>query len=119
MNVQDATPFAARDRAHGNTTILEVVGTTNLERVDMLRRRFDDLIDGGVRDLVIDVSGVAYVAMTFLGLIIETGRRIQQADGNMSVVTVEERAHRLLTRLDSPIPVYETCERALSERRPA
>lgn len=114
MNVQDATPFAARDRAHGNTTILEVVGTTNLERVDMLRRRFDDLIDGGVRDLAIDVTGVGYVAMTFLGLIIETSRRLQESDGALRVATGDQRAHRLLT--DKDVPVYTSIDELLADQ---
>jgi anti-sigma B factor antagonist len=106
------------ERPEGGPAVLTVHGEHDLHTAPDLRRRLDDLIDGG-DPIVVDLSPSTFIDSSILGVILDARRRareagvaltVAQADGAVAVSRVLQ-----VTGLRSQLPVHDTLEAALSE----
>ena len=73
-----------------------------------------DLIAGGTRNLVFDLSGMTRIDSTGIGRFIDTYGRLKKSGGQMRLAGAEGpvRDAFRLTRLDTVFPFYPTVEAA-------
>ncbi len=74
-----------------------------------------DLLDSGVRRLVIDLAEVTFIDSTALGVLIGGVRRVHGAGGAMTIVVATRPVERVLTvtGLDRVFSMYPTRAEAL------
>lgn len=99
-------------------TVVTVSGEIDVFTAPRLRQYLIDLIAEGRTHLILDLTDVAFLDSTGLGVLVGTLKRVTSAGGSLSVAALN---HRLLTlfhttRLNQILPVYETV--ALAAGRP-
>jgi anti-sigma B factor antagonist len=108
----------ALERTDAGISVLTISGEHDLNTAPDLRRRLEELMDGG-DSVVVDLSPASFVDSTILGVIldgrrqaIEAGRgfAVAQGDGVEAVARVLE-----ITGLREELPVHESRERALED----
>lgn len=99
---------------HGDTTVLRVGGVVDLATGPVLQEAIDDLLDTRPAALIIDLSGVDFLASIGLQILVATHDRLGAA-GRFAVVADGPATSRpiQLTRLDEVIALYPTLDEAL------
>ncbi len=87
---------------------------TNLKIVDT---QMQELIEGGVTRLVIDLGGSAYADSAGLGLLVHTYGLLQEREGRLRLCGVSERIASLLrmTKADGSLPSDADREASLAK----
>jgi anti-anti-sigma factor len=82
--------------------IVVLSGRLDASTVSALRERMNAAVDGGVGQLVVDMSAVGTIDVTGLNMLLGARRRAKRADREMVLRGVPVRVARLLkvTRLD-------------------
>src|SRR5918912_3313340 len=62
-------------------TVLEVGGEVDVYTAPRLRERLVELVDGGARDVVVDLSRVDFLDSTGLGVLVGALKRLRSAGG--------------------------------------
>ena len=104
-----------QERSLGPVTILSVDGRlTANDQPGLLKRSVEDVVRRNVKDVVIDLSGVAYVDSTRLGELIAAHVTISRAGGRLKLAGVPARVLELLrlAGLDRVFHRSETVEEA-------
>jgi anti-sigma B factor antagonist len=66
--------------------VLEVVGEIDLSSAAALRAAIDEAIGDGVRALVVDLEGVAFMDSSGLSVLVAAMRQLAEAGGRFAVV---------------------------------
>jgi anti-sigma B factor antagonist len=96
--------------------VLVVVGELDLFGVPELKRRLAELIEHGIRRVVVDLSAVTFLDSTALGALLGGMRRLRARGGDLAVVNLNPSISQLLrvTGLDQILAVLATREEALA-----
>lgn len=91
-------------------TVLEVAGEVDVYTAPTLRDRITDLLDGGQRRLVVNLTTVEFIDSTGLGVLVGALNRAKELGGSLDLVCPQERVLKLLriTGLDDVFSVYRT-----------
>lgn len=94
--------------------MVEVRGEVDLATAPRLRERLFGLIDQGSRNVVVNLTNVAFIDSAGLGVLVATMNRLQEGDGTLRLAGAAESARRVLsvTGLDRMFPVYESVAEA-------
>jgi len=83
-----------------------VVEIINMERAtlkeaDKLKNSINEKIDGGYRKVIIDLSSVDFIDSTFLGVIVNTLKKVAALNGDLKLVGFKSSVRSMfeLTRL--------------------
>lgn len=98
----------------GETTVLSVEGDLDLSSAPRLKWALADSQSGGARHLIVDLSGVAFIDSTALGVLVGAQRAMD--DGlHLAIVCAEENVLRIfeLTGLDGMFEIVPTLNNAL------
>jgi len=82
---------------------------------DKFKGEITELVDGGYKDVILDLSGVPWINSTGLGILITGYHSIKAAEGTMKICNVKERVLSIfyISQLENIFDVYETREEAL------
>jgi len=82
---------------------------------DKFKGEITELVDGGYKDVILDLSGVPWINSTGLGILITGYHSIKAAEGTMKICSVKERVLSIfyISQLENIFDVYETQEEAL------
>lgn len=98
----------------GSAVVVAVRGELDLATVPVLRARLDEV---GERPapLVVDLSGVRFIASAGLALLVDLQRRCEERGVTLAVVATGGVVPRAIqvTALDQVFPVYPTVDEAL------
>ena len=100
-------------RSVGSVTVLDLTGRLSVgadeREVAPLRAVIRDLIAGGCRDVVVNLSGLMYIDARGLGELATAAKMLRDARGRLTLSAATPRVARLLavTRLNT---VLECCE---------
>jgi anti-sigma B factor antagonist len=83
---------ARLDGAH----VVTLGGELDLHTAPTLRETLSPLAAGGDGDLIVDLSGIAFVDSTAFGVLVGTAKRLRERDSDLVVVTDDPRLRRLL-----------------------
>jgi anti-sigma B factor antagonist len=104
------------ERATDAVAVIALSGEVDIYTAPQFKERMLELLDGGVTNLVIDLSQVSFIDSTALGVLIGGVRRVNSAGGTMALVVVSRPVQRVLniTGLDRVFTIHETREAALA-----
>ncbi len=86
-----------------NAAILSLVFDNLLvEDNEKIKKTVNDLIDGGVKNIILDLSGSSYVSSLILASLVYMLKRTKDAGGNLVICSVTARVKEILsvTNLD-------------------
>ena len=101
---------------HDKVMVLELSGKImGGPDFDKFKGEITELVDGGYKDVILDLSGVPWINSTGLGILITGYHSIKAAEGTMKICNVKERVLSIfyISQLDNIFDVYESREEAL------
>lgn len=104
------------DRVENGVAILEPAGKImGGSDATLLHEKLHEHIDKGIKKVVVDLSGVAWVNSTGLGILISGLTTMKNNGGQLKLANVTEKIHSLLTitKLVTVFDSYDTVEEAL------
>jgi anti-anti-sigma factor len=98
----------------GAQCVLKLHGEVTIYMTDELNMVIDRLIEGGCRELVVDIEDVSFVDSSCLGVLLGTFRRLDADGGWVRVVCPQGEVLRVLRTVgfDRWLEVFETVEQA-------
>lgn len=109
----EVTHEAATDAAG----VVVVRGELDLSTAPVVRRRITQVIEGGAREIVVDLTESTFLDSSGLGVLVGAVKRLRPLGGRILVVATAARLMRTLaiTGLDQVLEVYPTREAAVAE----
>src|SRR5438094_10554903 len=100
----------------GEATVLSLRGEIDVYTAPRLRQAIVDLVDGGVRAIVVDMERVDFLDSTGLGVLVEGLKRSRGKDGNLSIVSTQDKILKIfdITGLMKAFDVYASVDQALA-----
>ena len=83
----------------GERAVVSPRGDLVASAVPLLRPAMRDLVRGGVRELVVDLSGTSMIDSTGLGLLLSAFNSLRAAGGSLAVTNASEEILNLLQSL--------------------
>ncbi len=95
-------------------TVLEVGGEVDVYTAPRLRERLIELVDGGARNVVVDLGRVDFLDSTGLGVLVGALKRLRAVGGTFSLVCAKEPLLKIfrITALDQVFPIHPSVEEA-------
>ncbi|MBE0528987.1 MAG: STAS domain-containing protein [Thermoleophilia bacterium] len=105
----------ASERQGDDLGVISLSGEVDIFTAPQFRESLVELLDSGVRRLLVDLSGVTFIDSTALGVLIGGVRRMHGIDGKMAIVVATAPVERVLsvTGLDRVFSMYPTRTEAL------
>ena len=100
-----------------NVMILELSGKImGGPDFDKFKEEIAKLVEGGYKNVILDMSGVPWINSTGLGILITGYHSIKAAEGTMKICNVKERVLSIfyISQLENIFDVYETLDEALA-----
>jgi len=100
-----------------NVMILELSGKImGGPDFDKFKEEIAKLVEGGFKNVILDMSGVPWINSTGLGILITGYHSIKAAEGTMKICNVKERVLSIfyISQLENIFDVYETLDQALA-----
>jgi len=103
-------------RLQDTVGLVTLTGEVDIYTAPRLKEHMLELFDGGVRDMVIDLSAVTFIDSTALGVLIGGVRRVNDLGGTIALVVATRPVQRILsvTGLDQVFTVHGTRDEALA-----
>ena len=107
---------SVRAVTHADRVVVHVTGEIDIFATGGLRRQLEELIAQGRTDIVVDLSDVAFIDSTGLGVLVGALKRLRAASGTFSLVCSKEPLLKIfrITALDQVFPIFPTVEAATS-----
>ena len=102
-------PLQIRMLRNGQRWVAELSGELDFSTSQRLRAELLDLIDDGARTLVIDMSGLAVIDSTGLGVLVGVLKRVLQHGGKLSLRAPRPAARKVfdITGLDRVFTIVD------------
>ena len=97
----------------GARIVITLQGVANLRSTAELKRMLSEATeDAGIRQVVLDMSGVEMLDSAVLGILLAHHQKLQRRGGELVLLSPSEEMNDLLamTDLEQLIPVYSTRE---------
>lgn len=105
------------DVAPGGVRTFHVTGDVDFGVAPELKTRITQSIDGGDRQVVIDLTETGFVDSTAIGVLVGALKRLHESGGSLAVVCDNEDIRNIfaVVGLESVIPLHRSQEDALAE----
>ena len=99
----------------GEHTVLEVGGEVDVYTAPRLRERLIELVEGGARHVVVDLSRVEFLDSTGLGVLVGGLKKVRAHDGSMELICSQDRLLKIfrITGLAKVFTIHESESAAL------
>jgi anti-sigma B factor antagonist len=96
--------------------IVEVRGEVDVHSAPQLRDRLTQVIDGGNKSVVVDLTRLSFIDSTGLGALVAALNHAKGTEAALRVVCSSERVLKLfrITGLDEVFSIYDTVPRAVA-----
>ncbi len=103
-------------RTVADHTVLQVGGEVDVYTAPRLRERLIELVDGGARQVVVDLGAVEFLDSTGLGVLVGAHKRLRAAGGTLSLVCTREPLLKIfrITALDQVFRLFDTVNSAVA-----
>ena len=90
--------------------VIQLEGEVDVYTAPQLKQQMISILEGGARELVVDLAKVDYLDSTALGVLIGGIKRMRERDGNMVLICPSPRIRRVfeITGLDKIFDMYDT-----------
>lgn len=106
-----------KQNPQGKVMVLELSGKImGGPDFDKFKGEITALVEQGVTDVVLDLSGVPWINSTGLGILITGYHTLKAADGSLKICNVKERVLSIfyISQLQNIFQVYETLDEAMA-----
>jgi anti-sigma B factor antagonist len=99
----------------GGTNIVSLRGEIDVYTAPRLRQALIDLVEGGAKDIVVDMDRVDFLDSTGLGVLVGGLKRVKSNEGEMKLVVTQDRIMKIfdITGLAKVFPVFGSLDDAL------
>jgi anti-sigma B factor antagonist len=99
----------------GNVAIMKLIGSASMDVSGTLQERLCELVDSPIEQLILDLSGLAFVGSGGLGAIIAAHLRCRHRQCTIKLVAPQPRILELLevTGLTRLFPICQSIEEAI------
>ena len=106
------------ERPADGVAIIDVVGDADLYSAPELRDRLAEVLDGGARLVIVDLSETTFVDSMTLGVLLGAMKRLGTAGGRLELVVSRPDIRRIfeITMLDRVFELHDTRGQALEAR---
>ncbi|WP_420116179.1 STAS domain-containing protein [Micromonospora sp.] len=113
--------FTLSTRQEGAGTVVEVVGDLDMSTTPQLRERLREVIEGGTRVVVVDLTGVGFMDSSGLGALVVAYRELRERNGWLGLAGVRRPVRTVLsiTGVDQVVAVFDTVRDAEAAARAA
>ncbi|MDQ6834821.1 MAG: STAS domain-containing protein [Actinomycetota bacterium] len=96
--------------------VFRVAGEVDFDVAPELKKRLIGRVDAGDRQLIVDLSAVAFIDSTAIGVLVATLKRLRDAGGSLLVVCDNEDIRSIFETvgLESVIPLHRSDEDAFA-----
>jgi anti-sigma B factor antagonist len=103
-------------RHEGDVAVVSAVGEVDVFSAPGLDSELDALIAAGSARLVVDLSEIAFLDSTGLGVLVKALKHAREADGWLHLVVTSDRIRKIfeITGLDASIPIFDTAQDAIA-----
>ena len=97
------------------THVIELGGEIDLYTAPEFKERMIELIEGGKKHIVVDLSKATFIDSTTLGVLVGGVKRLRPSGGALALVCTDQNITKIfeITGLDRVFPIHETREAAL------
>lgn len=94
--------------------VLEVAGEIDVYTAPQLRERLIALVEGGARQVIVDLGRVEFLDSTGLGVLVGALKRLRVVGGELLLVCAQERLLKIfrITGLDRVFALFDSVETA-------
>jgi anti-sigma B factor antagonist len=99
----------------GETSVISLRGEIDVYTAPRLRQALIDLVEGGARDIVVDMDKVDFLDSTGLGVLVGGLKRVKSNEGDMKLVVTQDRIMKIfdITGLAKVFPMFASLEEAV------
>jgi anti-sigma B factor antagonist len=103
-------------RHEGDVSVVSARGEVDVFTAPDLDTELDALIAAGSSRLVVDLSDVAFLDSTGLGVLVKALKHAREAGGWLHLVVTSDRIRKIfeITGLDASIPIFDTAQDAIT-----
>jgi anti-sigma B factor antagonist len=103
-------------RHEGDVSVVSARGEVDVFTAPGLDTELDALIAAGSARLVVDLSDVAFLDSTGLGVLVKALKHAREAGGWLHLVVTSDRIRKIfeITGLDASIPIFDTAQDAIT-----
>ncbi|WP_106399401.1 STAS domain-containing protein [Actinocorallia populi] len=103
-------------RVEGEVTVVRPSGEVDVFTAPALREFLLELLEGGMRRLVVDLSGVSFLDSTGLAVLVGIWQRLRYHEGSFALAGANPHITQVLhtTRLDQPLRLHGTVDEAVA-----
>ena len=103
-------------RHEGEVSVVSARGEVDVFSAPGLDTELDALIAAGNPRLVVDLSEVAFLDSTGLGVLVKALKHAREAGGWLHLVITSDRIRKIfeITGLDASIPIFDTAQDAIT-----
>jgi anti-anti-sigma factor len=103
----------------GEVSVLGLAGRLDSEGSQMLLGKITQVVDGGARNLLLDLSAVTYVSSAGLRTVVMAAKRLANSGGKLVLAGMNTQIQRIfeISGLTSVLAVHPTKAEALSSFR--
>ena len=96
--------------------VIELGGEVDLYTAPEFKERMVELIEGGKKYIVVDLSNATFIDSTTLGVLVGGVKRLRPAGGALALVCTDQNITKIfeITGLDRVFPIHDTREAALA-----
>ncbi len=104
-------------RASGDRTVVDVTGEIDVYTAPVLREELASLIDAEHTDLVVDLSQVAFMDSTGLGVLVGALKKVRTLGGDLRLVISQDKILKVfrITALTQVFTIHATIDEALAD----
>jgi len=112
---------SVRAVTHADRVVIHVTGEIDIFATGALRRKFEELGAQGMNDIVVDLTDVAFIDSTGLGVLVGALKGVRADGGRLELVANSERILKALriTALSRLFTVHPDVDAALSAQADA
>jgi anti-sigma B factor antagonist len=101
----------------GDVAIISLRGEIDVYTAPRLRQALIDLVEGGSKDIVVDMDKVDFLDSTGLGVLVGGLKRVKSNDGEMKLVVTQDRIMKIfdITGLAKVFPMFGSLDEATGQ----
>ena len=106
----------ADEQIDDDTHVIELGGEIDLYTAPEFKERMIELIDGGKKHIIVDLSTATFIDSTTLGVLVGGVKRLRPSGGALALVCDDQNITKIfeITGLDRVFAIHATREEALS-----
>jgi anti-sigma B factor antagonist len=95
--------------------VVSISGEVDVSTTPKMKAALAELIEGGYKRIVVEMSGVQFLDSTGLGALVGALKKLREQNGELELAALPSRVERVfqITRLDRVFTIHDSVEKAL------